>query len=101
MPHYNLKNAYKYPKDGETTMPKEINDQRTLTLAEISEFMENAVIRGEQAEERILKAASERVHKEQMQTLETEWADHKDIWEPMLQKGKTPREALDFLKSFA
>lgn len=63
--------------------------------------MENALVRGEQAEERYLKAALERARKENMQALETEWADYKDLWEWMLREGKTPREALDFLESFA
>lgn len=39
---------------------------------------------------------------EQMKILETEWADYKDVWQPMIQEeGKTPKEALDFLNSFA
>jgi len=84
-----------------TTMSQKDKDQRSQMLSEITDYMLNTQIRGEQAEERILKAASERVRKEQMQTLETEWADHKDLWEWMLQQGKTPREALDFLNSFA
>ena len=34
--------------------------------------------------------------------LETEWADYKDVWQPMIEKeGKSPKDALDFLKSFA
>ena len=75
--------------------------ERELTLEKIDKFMDNVMIRGEQAEERILKAALESARKENMHMLETEWADHKDVWSHMLQEGKTPREALDFLESFA
>lgn len=34
--------------------------------------------------------------------LETEWADYKNVWQPMIEEeGKSPKDALDFLKSFA
>ena len=39
---------------------------------------------------------------EYLKILETEWADYKNVWQPMIEEeGKTPEEALDFLKSFA
>ena len=84
-----------------TTMSQKDKDQRSQMLAEITDYMLNTQTRGEQAEERILKAEIERLDKEHMRILETEWADHKDLWEWMLHKGNTPRETLDFLRSFA
>ena len=85
----------------ETTMLREDNDQYSEMEARVLKHSENSLKIGEQIEQRILSAALERVRKEQMHTLETEWADHKDLWEQFLQEGKTPREVLDFLESFA
>ena len=76
-------------------------EERKRKLEEISEWILAAEKRAEEAEERMLDEMIAKVQAENMRILETEWADHKDMWEWMLQQGKTPREALDFLNSFA
>ena len=76
-------------------------DERKSTLEEVTEFVENVYARAEQLEERMLDEMIAEAKARNMHKLETEWADHKDLWSHMLQQGKTPREALDFLESFA
>ena len=70
-------------------------------LKEITDWMVNVEERAEQLEQQMLKEEIERLDKEHLQILETEWADYEDVWQHMLEQGKTPREALDFLNSFA
>ena len=70
-------------------------------VAKITEYELAVEERAEQTVQQMLQEEIDRLNKEHMHILETEWADYKDIWQFMLNEGKTPREALDFLNSFA
>ena len=77
------------------------NTQKPYELDEVSEYFQCVIERAEQLEEQMLNEMTMKAKQKNMQILETEWADHKDLWEWMLQQGKSPREVLEFLKSFA
>ena len=70
-------------------------------IAKITEHELAVEEHAEQTVQRILQEEIDRLDREHMHILETEWADYKDIWQFMLDEGKTPREALDFLNFFA
>ena len=87
-------------QDG-TMMSQEDKDQAAQISAMVPKHLETTLRRGEQLEERKAKEALEWARKRNMQILETEWADHKAVWQPMLKRGRTPRYCIDFLNSFA
>ena len=75
-----------------------MNNDRTLTLDEIRQWMLAVEERAEKAEEQFLDELLAKITKEHTDILENEFGELKELWQPLLEKLKYEIEVIDYLK---